>query len=241
MCAEEHEGLLTPPLSPGAETSTIRSSSTIGFFAVINHPDHWRAVVAVIGIMLAQQLTGINSVFFYSVEFLSDVIPTGATLITVIVGALNLVVTILFSPLSDKLGRKPCLLASIAGMGISAVVLGCAIMFDIRILAAIATLLFVASFAIGLGPVPFILASELANPEAVAATQTWALATNWSSTFLVAQFFPILNKALGEGRVFYVFAFSAVVAFGFTLWWIPESKGKKDADEVWGRGRIRED
>lgn len=241
MNSEEHQGLLTPPLSPVIESSATRSSSTIGFFAVLNHSDNWRAVVAVIGIMLAQQLTGINSVFLYSVEFLSDVIPTGATLITVTVGALNLIVTILCSPLSDKLGRKPLLLASISGMGINAVVLGCAIMFDIRILAAISTLLFVASFAVGLGPVPFILAGELASPEAVASVQTWALAVNWIATFLVAQFFPILNRSLGEGRVFFVFAFSAVIFFGFTLWWIPESKGKKDADEVWGRDRRRQD
>ena len=191
--------------------------------------------------MLAQQLTGINSVFFYSVDFLSPIIPTGAALITVTVGALNLVVTIACSPLSDKLGRKPCLLASITGMGVSAILLGCAIMFNIQILAAIATLAFVASFAVGLGPVPFILASELASPEAAGAVQSWALAANWIATFLVAQFFPTLNRALDHGRVFFVFAAMAAVFFVFTSWWIPESKGKKDADEVWGRESRRAD
>lgn len=187
--------------------------------------------------MLAQQLCGINSVIAYSVNFLSDILPTTAGLITVAVGALNLIVTIACAPLADKLGRKPCLLYSISGMGTNALVLGIAITFNIQWLSALATLLFVASFALGLGPVPFILASELVGPEAVGATQSWALAANWTATFLVLQFFPILNLALGKGRVFFVFALLALGFAAFVAWWVPETKGRRDADEVWGRVR----
>jgi MFS family permease len=191
--------------------------------------------------MLAQQLCGINSVFFYSADFLSAILPTAAGLITVAVGVLNVFVTVACSPLSDKLGRKVCLLASIAGMGINAVLLGIAMLYDIKIMAAIVTLLFVASFAVGLGPVPFILAGELVGPEAVGAVQSWALGSNWIATFLVAQFFPILNKALSNGKVFFLFAALSLVFFSFISWWVPETKGKADADEVWGRERRRDD
>ena len=94
-----------------------------------------------------------------------------------------------------------------------------------------------ASFAVGLGPVPFILASELVGPEAVGAAQSWGLAASWIATFVVAQFFPMLNGALGEGKVFFVFAGLALGFVGFVAGWVPETRGKRDADEVWGRVR----
>lgn len=224
---------------PSSKT-TKSNKEGVGIFEVVSHPDHHKAIVAVVGVMFAQQLCGINSIIMYSVSLLSDLLPTTASLLIVVVSATNLVATIAFSPLADKLGRKACLLLSIAGMGINALLLAFAILFSVKVLSAIATLLFVTSFAVGLGPVPFILASELVGPEAVGATQSWALAANWIGAFLVAQFFPILNSWLGKGKVFFVFAALAVLFFTFVAWWIPETKGKRDADEVWGRER-RED
>lgn len=191
--------------------------------------------------MAAQQLTGINSIVMYSVSLLSAILPTTAALITVAVSALNLIITTLCAPLSDKIGRKTCILLSIAGMGSSAILLAVGLGQGVKILAAIATLLFVASFAVGLGPVPFILANELVGPEAVGATQSWALTANWIATFIVSQFFPILNKAMGErGRIYYLFAGMALLFGIFIAWWVPETKDKRGADEVWGRREARE-
>ncbi len=193
-----------------------------------------------IAVMVAQQLTGINSIVMYSVDLLSELLPTTAALLTVAVSALNVGITALCAPLSDKIGRKTCILLSIAGMGTNSVFLAVGIQYRIKILSAIATLLFVASFAVGLGPVPFILANELVGPEAVGATQSWALAANWIATFLVSQFFPIVNKALGRGKVYYIFASFALVFGAFIAWWVPETKGKHGAEEVWGRKEARE-
>jgi hypothetical protein len=114
-------------------------------------------------------------------------------------------------------------------------VLGFGIMNSIPILSAVAVLCFVAAFGLGLGPIPFILASELVNTEAVGATQSWALAANWIATFFVAQFFPVVNERLGKGQVYFIFAGFAALFAAFTAWWVPETKGKADADEVWGR------
>ena len=173
----------------------------------------------------------------YSVSILSTLLPTQSALITVIISAVNLVATIVFAPLADHIGRKTCLLISIAGMGLNAAFLALSIYYSLRNLSAAATLLFVTAFAFGLGPVPFILSTELVSQEAVGAAQSLALAANWIATFLVAQSFPVLQVYLDRGRVFYVFAAMAVVAFGFVVWWVPETMGKKDADEVWGRER----
>ncbi|MCJ1308808.1 hypothetical protein MMC25_002463 [Agyrium rufum] len=233
--AAEYESLLGSPDRRSRKPAA--SKPNIGILEVIRHPDHYRAIIAVIAVMLAQQLCGINSIIMYSVSLLSDLLPTGAGLITIAVGVLNLVATIACAPLADKLGRKTCILISIAGMGVNSLLLAFGIIFSVKVLSGIATLLFVASFAFGLGPIPFILASELVGPEAVGATQSWALAANWTATFVVAQFFPILNKAMGKGQVYFIFAALALVFFLFIGWFVPETKAKKSADEVWGRER----
>ncbi|EAW21169.1 putative MFS glucose transporter [Aspergillus fischeri NRRL 181] len=227
----EEESLLTPPsgnLPPKQPPVTILQAVT--------DPYYRPAIVAVIGVMVAQQFTGINSIIMYSVSLLQSLLPTGAALLTVMISALNLVITLACSPLPDKIGRKTCLLLSISGMGCNSVLLALGIYFNQKILSAIAALLFVASFAVGLGPVPFILASELVGPEAVGATQSWALAANWTATFIVAQFFPVLNDALGgRGKIYWIFAVLACLLGGFIYGWVPETKGKANADEVWER------
>lgn len=224
---------------PGPPTRRSEKES-IGLFKVFTHPDYYKAIIAVVGVMLAQQLCGINAVIMYSVSFLSDLLPSAAGLLTVGVGVLNLSVTIVCAPLPDRLGRKLCLMISIAAMGVNTLLLALAILFGIKLLSAVATLLIVASFGFGLGPIPFLLANELVGPEAVGATQSWALAANWIAVFIVAQFFPVLNAAMGKGKVFFLFAGVAAISFVFVAFFVPETKGKT-ADEVWGRTERRED
>lgn len=207
----------------------------LGVLGVLMHPDSRPAVFAVIGVMVAQQLLGINSIVMYGVSLLSNLLKANAALLNVAVAALNIVITAAAAPLPDKIGRKTCLLTSIAGMGTSSLLLAIGIMKSIPILSALAVLAFVSSFGIGLGPIPFILSSELVDSRAVGATQSWALAANWIATFVVAQFFPIVNEKLGQGKVYFIFAGFAVIFFAFVLWRVPETKGKSDADEVWGR------
>jgi MFS family permease len=163
----------------------------------------------------------------YGVALLADLLKSNAALLNLLVSLLNIIVTLGCAPLVDKLGRKSCLLTSIAGMGISSLLLGIGILKGISILSAISVLCFVGSFGIGLGPIPFILSAELVSTEAVGATQGWALGANWISTFVVAQFFPMINDYLGKGKVYFIFAGLALFFWLFIGWWVPETKGKK--------------
>ena len=248
----EEEGLLaqsddTATASSPAEPSPAAISKDgevvhMGFIQVVKDPLYRPAIIAVVGVMFVQQLCGINSIIMYSVSLLADLLPVSSALLSILISLVNLVTTIACSPLPDRLGRKTCLLLSVVGQGSSAFVLALSIIFGAKILSAIAVLFFVGFFAVGLGPVPFILASELVGQEAVGATQSWCLAANYTATFLVAQFFPIVNKALnkalgGQGWVYFIFAGLAVGSAVFVSWKIPETKGKKDVDEVWGRAR----
>ncbi|KAI9709284.1 MAG: hypothetical protein M1820_003404 [Bogoriella megaspora] len=213
----------------------MAKKSIVGIFEVIRHPEYNKATFAVMMVMIAQQLCGINSIVMYGVSLLTSLLSTSSALLNLFVSLLNLFVTLFCAPLIDIIGRKTVLLLSIAGMGASSLALGLSIMFHVPPLSVVAVITFVASFGLGLGPVPFILSSELVGPEAVGATQSWALAANWLATFIVAQFFPIVNERLGQGKVYFIFMALAVFFWVFVAWRVPETKGKKDADEVWGR------
>lgn len=242
--AGESQGLLSQS-EEGAINSSHAASAPVhlGFLEVVKDPLYRPAIVAVVGAMFVQQFCGINSIIMYSVSLLADLLPISSVLLTILVSVVNLGMTIGCSPLPDRIGRKTCLLISVIGQGCSSFALALSIVCGFKILSAFSVVFFVAFFAVGLGPVPFILASELVGQEAVGATQSWALAGAYVSTFIVAQFFPILNialnKALGGhgGWVYFVFAAVAAVSALFITWKIPETKGKKDVEDVWGRTR----
>lgn len=247
--AGEAEGLLRSSEEAARRDSDTSKASTssvehIGFFQVVRDPLYQPAIIAVVGIMFAQQLCGINSVMMYSVSLLSGVLPISSSLLTIILSCANLVTTILSAPLPDKIGRKACLLLSIGGMGTMSLCLAISLRVESKIFSALSVLFFVSFFATGLGPVPFLISAELVGQEAVGATQSWCLASNYVATFLVAQFFPLLNIWLndrfgGRGWVYFIFALLAALSFVFVSWKVPETKGKKDADEVWGRTSLR--
>jgi MFS family permease len=243
---ETQEPPTTPPLTPistaNPQPKATQSQGHLGFFQVLRDPHSRPAIIAVAGVSIGQQFCGINSIIMYSVSLLADLLPIHSGILTIIISVINLFTTIACSPLPDRLGRKTCLLISVIGQGSSSLALALSIVFGIKILSALSTLFFVGFFAVGLGPVPFILASELVGHEAVGATQSWCLAANYIATFIVAQFFPIVNEVLnnwlgGAGWVYFIFAGSAVFWALFVTWFVPETKGKKDADEVWGRTR----
>lgn len=235
LARSEDSGLLAQP-----NTGKSNQQETLGAFKVLRNPDTRFAVFAICMIMMAQQFTGINSIVMYGVSLLSSLLEANSAILNVAVSAINVIMTAAAATLVDKLGRKTCLLMSTTGMGTSSLLLAIGIKGSFKILSAVAVLTFVASFALGLGPVPFILASELVPSNAVGATQSWALAVNWIATFCVAQFFPILNELMGKGEVYFIFTAFAVFFVTFIAIWVPESKGKADADEVWGRGKDRD-
>lgn len=241
--AGEEQGLLAPQDAPGAAVVNNEEVHHIGVMQALQDPLYRPAMIVVMGIMFAQQLCGINSIVMYSVALLNGLLPLSSIVLTILVSTVNLFMTAACSPLPDKWGRKTCLLVSILGQGASSLALAISILAGVKIVSALSVAFFVAFFAVGLGPVPFILASELVGQEAVGATQSWCLATNYTATFLVAQFFPIVNTTLNNwlggrgGWVYFIFAGFAALFAVFIATKVPETKGKKDVDEVWGRTR----
>ncbi|ODV98458.1 hypothetical protein PACTADRAFT_36752 [Pachysolen tannophilus NRRL Y-2460] len=189
-----------------------------------------RKVVDVV--MVGQQFCGINSIIFYGVKVLVSLFPNSSIMINCFISVINAVVTFGASLFIDKLGRKPMLLSSVSVMCLASIGIGSGILLNLSSLTVLSTFLYVGSFAIGLGPIPFLIIPEVTQNEAKGIAQSYGTTLNWLATFAVGYLFPILNEAIG-GLVYFIFASVCVAFFTFTYYKIPETKNKNGFEQVW--------
>ncbi|EIW60651.1 general substrate transporter [Trametes versicolor FP-101664 SS1] len=162
--------------------------------------------------MLCQQLSGVNAVLYYSNNILSKALPDVGPYVSLGITIVNFFMTAAPIFLIDRLGRKKLLSLSATGAIVSLVVVGFGLDSGAVLLASTAIITFVASFAIGIGPVPFVMIPEVSPHQAVSALSSVGLSLNWIANFLVGLVFLPLRDFLSngdvekEGRVFYVFA-----------------------------------
>ncbi|KAI0646783.1 general substrate transporter [Trametes meyenii] len=167
--------------------------------------------------MLCQQLSGVNAVLYYSNNILSKALPDLGPYVSLGITVVNFFMTAAPIFLIDRLGRKKLLSLSATGAIISLLGVGFGLDSGAVALASITIISFVASFAIGIGPVPFVMIPEVSPHQAVSALSSVGLSLNWIANFLVGLVFLPLRDFLShgdesrEGRVFYVFA--ALLAF----------------------------
>ena len=118
-------------------------------------------------------------------------------------------------------------------LGFNSLVLGIGIIYHIPFLSAAATVLFVSSFSIGLGPIPWMVAAEIVTFDASGAAQSISLSANWIGTFIVSYGFPVLAATgIGKGGMFLIFAAIATIGAVFIDRFIPETKGV-DPGQAW--------
>ncbi|VFQ67070.1 unnamed protein product [Cuscuta campestris] len=199
------------------------------------------------GLQAFQQLTGINTVMYYSptiVQMAGFRSNQLALLISLIVALMNAVGTILGIYLIDHIGRKKLVLTSLSGVIVSLVVLAGAFLLAPSSstsfglygwVAVVGLALYIAFFAPGMGPVPWTVSSEI-YPEAYRGICGGMSATvNWISNIIVAESFLSLAEAIGTGPTFLMFAGMAVAAFGFVVAFVPETKGLTfdEVERIW--------
>lgn len=179
---------------------------------------------------IAQQLSGVNAVFYYSNMFFEGVIddPINGTLAAF---AINVLATLFALPLVDRVGRKTLLCWSAGGMFVCCILLTLALLEILpNSMAVVAVLIYISFFELGLGSIPFFLVSELIDPEYFGRMQSLAMTINWLCNFLVGMCFPFMVKHLGSFS-FVPFAAALLVAFVYAIVWLPETRGKS-LDEV---------
>jgi sugar porter (SP) family MFS transporter len=190
----------------------------------------------VVGVLLAvfQQVTGINTVIYYAPSLLQGAGfgNSAALLANVVNGVVNVAMTIVAVWLLDRAGRRPLLLAGTAGMaaGMTITALafagGAHLTGALAIVAVLGLLVYTGSFAIGLGPVFWLLIAEIYPLKIRGAAMSVASMANWAANFLVTVSFLTLLNAIGGIGVFFLFGFLTLVALGYFWRRVPETRGR---------------
>jgi SP family arabinose:H+ symporter-like MFS transporter len=209
--------------------------------AALGEQGSWREVFArpmrkpltiALGLAILCQITGVNAVLYYGSILISEHLrgqtTNSALLTSVIMGCANLISTLLAMRFLDRWGRRPMLLTAAGGMAISLTILvfvfHSASMSTWIVLGSIIS--YTAFFAFGMGPVPWVVISEIFPNKIRGRAASVATSALWTGTLLVTFTFLSLIRAVGVSGTFTIYA--VLSAFSFVFIWIevPETRGK---------------
>lgn len=195
------------------------------------------ALIVAVGLGVLQQITGANAIIFWLPTTLTNMgfEAAGAIYVNVGIGIVNIICTTIAILIIDRVGRKPLLLAGMAGMGLSFAILGSSLLLlgqpsSPGDPAAIITIIFaashVASFALTWGPVIWVAMPESLPLRVRGSAMGIAVFLHWIANFTVSQTFPSLADSIGIGATFLGYAFISGLAFIFVWIRITETKGR---------------
>ncbi|MEU5877927.1 sugar porter family MFS transporter [Spirillospora sp. NPDC047279] len=185
-----------------------------------------------IGLAVIQQFVGVNTVIYFSPTILtytgleaSDAIAQALT-----VGVTNVVFTVIAILLLDRVGRRTLLIVGTAGLTVALALLAAFFGFgwqdEAPWLALVALLVYIASFAVGLGPVFWLMISEIfplaVRGRAIAVCSLF----NWAANFLVSYYFLQLIEAIGRSWTFWLYAGLSVAGIVFFVTRVPETRNR---------------
>jgi facilitated trehalose transporter len=183
---------------------------------------------------------GINAVTFYAVSIFRNTSPAGSTMDahipSIILASTQLIASFTSSLLVEKYGRKLLLGVSSIMMATAGTMLGTYFYFQAQLpylswVPLASLILFAFGFAVGYGPVSWILVAEILPNEIRHFMNPIAIGYNWFCTFLVTKSFPLLLLEINIYGVFWMFACIALLGLVFVILCVPETKGKTD-DEI---------
>ena len=189
------------------------------------------ALIVGVGLFFLQQLSGINAVIYYAPEIFNHAGFDSANtqmLATVGIGTVNVLTTIVAMFLIDRIGRKPLLVIGFFGTAFTMLVIAAGVIFPGTMPSWIIIamlLLYIASFAIAVGPLPHLLMSEIFPLRVRGPGMSMASLSNWGFNFLVVFAFPLMLAGPGLAFTFTVFAVICLGGIAFTITRVPETTG----------------
>jgi SP family sugar:H+ symporter-like MFS transporter len=195
------------------------------------------ALIVAIGLAVFQQIVGINTIIYYAPTTLKNVGYGDAAAIyaNLIIGAINVVMTLIAIRFIDRVGRKPLLLGGLVGMVVSLTVLGLSTLLlsepssptdTVAIITLLCLAGFIISFAATWGPTVWVMLPEVLPLRIRGTAMGVAIFLHWIANFVVSQTFPSLLAALGPGIPFLGYAVIGVLAFIFVSAFVTETKGR---------------
>jgi MFS transporter, SP family, xylose:H+ symportor len=246
MKGKDQKALLVLEKIAGKENATKILDEIKGTLHEVNAP--WLSygfLIIFIGIMLSvfQQFVGINVVLYYAGNIFRNMgSSTDSSLLqTIIVGAVNLIFTVVAILTVDKFGRKPLMIIGSIGMAISMLALGLTFYFNkVGILALVFMLTYTASFAMSWGPVCWVLLAEI-FPNSIRGALSIAVAAQWMANWVVSLTFPMLNdnvwltEKFNHGFAYWIYGIMGLLSAIFMWKMVPETKGKtlEEIEHLW--------
>ncbi|KMQ88790.1 facilitated trehalose transporter tret1-like protein [Lasius niger] len=214
--------------------------SGVSFAVTIKSRAVKKGFVIAYGLMLFQQMSGVNSIIFYSSDIFSK---AGSSLppdeASIIVAAVQVISVFFATLVVDKLGRRILLLASIVVMFLTTLILG--IYFycinhtsafdDLKWFALIPLCVFLIMFSFGFGPIPWMMMPEIFAPEVKGIAGSSACLFNWLTAFIVTKFYSDMTEAVQSYGTFWIFSLFCAIGIVFVYFLVPETKGKT-LDEI---------
>lgn len=200
------------------------------------------ALVVGVGLMFFQQFTGINTVIYYAptiFQMAGFESASAAISATVSVGFINVLMTVVSICLIDKLGRKKLLYIGLSGMAVSLTILA-AVFFGlsgaiVKWAVVGSLLLYVSSFAISLGPIAWLIISEIYPIKIRGFAMSIATVSNWIFNMIVATAFLPMIDFFGKSYTFLIFVLISIIGIVFCYKLVPETKGRslEDIEANW--------
>ncbi|XP_026731360.1 facilitated trehalose transporter Tret1-like isoform X1 [Trichoplusia ni] len=193
------------------------------------------AVLISLGLMLFQQLSGINAVIFYAASIFK---MSGSTvdenLSSIIIGLVNFISTFIATAIIDRLGRKMLLYISSVSMITTLISLGAYFYVkdsgvDVTAygwLPLACLVIYVLGFSIGFGPIPWLMLGEILPSKIRGTAASLATGFNWTCTFIVTKTFHNIIDAIHMYGTVWLFAVICLVGLFFVIFFVPETRGK---------------
>jgi SP family galactose:H+ symporter-like MFS transporter len=186
------------------------------------------------GLFAFANLSGIDAILYYAPMIFAEVGfggTLGPILATTGIGAVNVLATIVAIGLIDRLGRRPLLIGGLVPMAFSLIVLAAALLAGqgsawADALAVVCLCVFVMAFAVSLGPLPYVLMSELFPLALRGPGMGIASATAWGVNVVVSLTFPILVQGIGIAWTFGCYGLISIAGLAFVLALVPETRGR---------------
>ena len=215
------------------EQSIVESLSTKSAgWEALREPSIRLALFIGISLAVLQQVTGINTVIYYGPQifemagFTSD---SASILAQTLVGAVNCGMTLVAIFFVDRIGRKPLLYIGLAGMFVALAALATAFT-QVRLTGSLgpialgSMMVYVGCYAFSLGPIVWLLISEIFPLRVRGMGMSLSTLANWVGNFAVSQFFLTMVEKLGRSATFWIYASLCIVTIFFVRAMVPETK-----------------